>query len=490
MSFRRLVPALMIVLTFASGSPAVAQTARMAASQADLVATLLPSVVNISTVRYADSGPGESGASRATSPAAGTGAGNAAAGRRRSLGSGFVIDASGIIATNRHVIDDASEISVTFNNDTTLMATVLSKSFKGDIALLKVSPLQPLPPVRWADSDQVRPGDPVLAIGNPLGFGSSVSSGIVSALDRDIKASVYDDFIQTDATINHGNSGGPLFNLQGEVLGVNTALFSNSDTGGSIGIGFAIPSNDVQFVVGRLLQYGRVRPGWVGLHVQQVTADIAASVGLSRRAGVIVTAVDPGCPALFADIQEGDVVMQVAGVDIKDVRGLWRSLGVQEIGSTVPVMLWRDGAARTAFVVVADNPEDIRSAAADAAAAVVASRRRNPSDLGLSLAALTQDARARLKLPSDQRGVLVQGVSPSSVAAEQGVSVGDVVLKVGREPVATPAELRIKLDAARQQFDGRVLLLVQSQDRRQWFSLPAGIGLQPMPMRPAARAKG
>src|SRR5260370_19070653 len=183
----------------------------MYSSQADLVATLLPSVVNISTVRFVDPAPGESVATRANTPSANNSAApnnsSASSGRRRSLGSGFVIDASGIIATNRHVIEGATEISVTFNDDTTLMATLLSKSSKGDVALLKVNPLQQLAPIRWADSDQLRPGDPVLAIGNPLGFGSSVSSGIVSALDRDIKASMYDDFIQTDATINHGNSG-------------------------------------------------------------------------------------------------------------------------------------------------------------------------------------------------------------------------------------------------------------------------------------------
>jgi serine protease Do len=469
-------------------APSQAQTARMYASQADLVAILLPSVVNISTVRYVDPVPVESSASRANAPAANQ---SAAGGRRRSLGSGFVIDASGIIATNRHVIEGAAEISVTFNDDTTLTATLLSKSSKGDVALLKVNPLQPLAPIRWADSDQLRPGDPVLAIGNPLGFGSSVSSGIVSALDRDIKASMYDDFIQTDATINHGNSGGPLFNLKGEVVGINTALFSTSSDGGSIGIGFTIPANDAKFIIGRLMQYGRVRPGWVGMQVQQVTADIAESVGLLRRTGVIVTGVEPNCPALLADVEEGDVVLSVAGTEIRDVRTLWRTVGIQPIDSTVPVVLWRNGADRTVNVVIGENPEDIRAAAEDAAAAAKASLRRNPPDLGLNLAALTPDARARVRLTADQRGVMVQAVSPSSIAAEQGLSPGDVILKVGRDPVSNPADVRARIDAARLKFDGRVLLLVQGPDRRQWYSLPAGIGLQPMPMRPGVtRARG
>ncbi|HEY0420208.1 MAG TPA: trypsin-like peptidase domain-containing protein, partial [Acetobacteraceae bacterium] len=432
------------------------------------------SVVNISTLRYVAPPPASD--CRAM-----------AAGRRRSLGSGFVIDASGIIATNNHVIDGAAEINVTLNDETTYSATVLSKATKGDLALLKINPLEKLTPVRWADSDQVRPGQPVLAIGNPLGFGSSVSSGVVSALDRDIKSTPYDDYIQTDATINHGNSGGPLFDLDGRVVGINTALYSTTSDGGSIGIGFAIPANDAQFVIGRLLRYGRVRPGWVGIEGQQVTPEIAQALGLPRPRGVIVTRLEGDCPALAADVQEGDVVLQFAGYDIKDVRFLSRAMAIQPLGDSVPVVLWRGGQEIRTSVMIGENPADLRAAAADAAAAaaIEAARqaRRDPLDLGLNLVPLGADARTKLRLAPDQKGVLVQGVTPSSPAAEQGMAPGDAILRIGRDPVASPAELRARIDGMRQDGEERLLLLVQGMDGRRWVALPAGTPAKPSPLR-------
>ena len=251
----------------------------------DLVPKLLPAVVNISTRQLVVSTTGKPG--QISDQSAST---------RQSLGSGFIIDASGVIVTNNHVIANAYDITVTLQDNQELKATLVATSTVADLAVLKVNAAKPLPTVAFGDSSVLRVGQPVVAIGNPLGLGGSVSAGIISALNRDLMSSPYDDYIQTDAAINHGNSGGPLFNLKGEVIGVNTAIFSPLPQGGSIGLGFSIPSDSVQFVIGQLRKYGTVRAGFLGAHIQQVTADIAQSVGLTEITGAIVDDVVPGGP--------------------------------------------------------------------------------------------------------------------------------------------------------------------------------------------------
>jgi serine protease Do len=261
--------------------------------------------------------------------------------RMQSLGSGFIIDPSGLVVTNNHVIEGADEITVTLQDNTSLKAKVLGRDETGDIALLQVKTDKQLPAVQFGDSDAERVGDWVLAIGNPFGLGGTVTAGIVSARGRDIHQGPYDDFIQTDAAINRGNSGGPLFNMDGQVIGMNTAIYSPS--GGSIGIGFSIPANLVKAVVTQLKDFGHPRRGWLGVRIQQVTPDIAESLGLHDASGAMVAGVNDGGPADKAKIHNGDIILKFNGQDVKEMRSLPRIVADSEVGKSVPVLLWRDG---------------------------------------------------------------------------------------------------------------------------------------------------
>ena len=379
--------------------------ATSAANIPDLIATLLPSVVNIAIVRF-------------DAPAAETtpGATRAPATRRRSVGSGFVIDAAGLILTNRHVIEDAAEITVTFNDGTSLGATLVAAAAVVDIAILRVAPERPLVAARWGNSFTLRQGMQVIAIGNPLGYSGTVTSGIISALDRDIKASSYDHFVQTDASTNPGSSGGPLFNLDGEVIGVNTAIGTTSQTAGSVGIGFAIPSNDVQFVVNRLLQFDRVRLGWLPVRVQKPTRAIASALGMEAARGVIVTHVDGRRVALASVLTPGDVILDVDGEEVRDVRTFNRAIGVQIVGSVAPLTVWRGGRALTVEVRIEDSPDDLRVAASQRAPSGPAGV--EAPDLGLNLAALDAAARTKAGLQDGGAGVAVVGVHPMRLFQE------------------------------------------------------------------------
>jgi len=341
---RRLV---VLVLACCLAAPARAETDAPAAkpeaqmSVADLIASVLPAVVNVSTVlaprppmtRAAQDLPAE----RSSPPPAVV----------HGFGSGFIIDGSGIIVTNRHVVEHAIRITVTLQDNTTLRATRIGRLSRADIALLRVKPAGKLPTLKLGDSDQVRVGDKVIAIGNPLGLGGSVSSGIVSGLNRDIRTTPFDDFIQTDAAINHGNSGGPLFDRRGEVIGINTAIYSPTETSGSIGISFALPINDAKFVIDQTLQYGRVRAGWLGLSMQSVTPDIAEAIGLGIPRGSIVAGVEAGGPAAEAGVQEGDVIMSIGTMTPRDSRALWRAIAIAPLGKPIELTVWRDGRVLT-----------------------------------------------------------------------------------------------------------------------------------------------
>jgi serine protease Do len=419
----------------------------------DLVARLLPTVVNISTVRQDAAG-----------------AGGMVPARRRSLGSGFVIDPSGLIVTNRHVIERASEITVNFNDGTSLSATVVAAAVV-DIAVLRVNPERPLPAVTWGDSFTLRQGTPVIAIGNPLGYSSSVSLGIVSALDRDIRSSPFDDYIQTDAAINQGNSGGPLFNLKGEVIGVNSAIVTTSEQGGSIGLGFAIPSNDAQFVVNRLLQFGRIRVGALPIRVQKPSLAVARAVGLADTNGVIVTGVQEDREALREAIQPGDVILAVDGVPVRDVRTFNRAVGEQIVGSIATLSVWRDGRVAAVKVMVEDHPDDLRQASMMVTGAAPASY-VDPPDLGLSLAPVNEEVRTRLRLPASAGGVVVTGVEPFSKAAEQGILAGEVILKVQRDSVSSVRDFWSRVDGARRDRRTKMLLLLRGPEGERWVALP------------------
>ena len=449
------------LFTVASALPSAAQSFRSAPGASvdvpALVARLLPSVVNISTVRYDVPAPGTS---------------NTPAARRRALGSGFVIDPAGVILTNRHVIENADEITVTFTDGTSLGATVIASAVV-DIALLRVVPAKPLPAVKWGNSFELRQGMPVIAIGNPLGYSSTVTMGIVSALDRDIASSPFDDYIQTDASVNPGNSGGPLFNLAGEVIGVNTAISTTSDNSGSIGIAFAIPSNDAQFVVNRLTQFERIRAGWLALKVQKTSTAVAEAVGLPTARGVIVTGVDPANVALGEAIWPGDVILNVDGAEVHDVRTFNRAVGEQPVGSIAPLLVWRDGRQMAIKVQIEDNPEDMRRGSGRPVRKVQASADGGP-DLGLNLASLTPEARVRLKMPDEQPGLVLVHVEPFSPAAEQGLLAGDVILKVQREPVRSVRDFWAKLERARSAGRARTLMLIRNESGDRWVALPTG----------------
>ncbi len=424
-----------------------------------LSARLLPSVVSIAAVKLVDT-PAQKGQAAATS-------------RKRIMGTGFVIDANGLIATNRHVVEGASEVTITLSDGSTLSATVLSKALV-DIALLQVQPDKPLPPVKWGNSNTVKQGMPVIAIGNPLGYASSVTSGIVSALERDIRTSPYDDYIQTDAAINQGNSGGPLFNLQGEVVGVNTALQSQGD-GGSIGIGFAIPSNDAQFVIARLLQFGRVKPGWVGARVQKLTPAIADGAAMPRSErladGVIVTGLDIGGSAV-GRLRPGDIVVGVADATMKDARTFNRSVGILDVGTTALFDIWRAGVRMKIDIPIIDNPDDLRAGqgkpAGDMASGFV-----DPPDLGLGLAPLTPDIRGKFDIESAVEGLAVVAVDAHSRASEAGIEPGDVIQRVMTEPVSSVRSFWLLVDGARRERRTRLLLLVRGPSGERWVTLPS-----------------
>ncbi|MDX5362329.1 MAG: DegQ family serine endoprotease [Alphaproteobacteria bacterium] len=384
--------------------------------------------------------------------------GNGQPRRVQSLGSGFVIDASGYIVTNNHVIDGADEIEVNFADGRTLPAELVGTDPKTDLALLKVEPDEPLVSVSFGDSNASRVGEWVMAIGNPFGLGGSVSVGIISARNRDINAGPYDDFIQTDAAINRGNSGGPLFNMNGEVVGVNTAIISPS--GGSIGIGFAIPSTLAKSVVSQLREYGETRRGWLGVRIQSVTDEIAESLGLDKARGALVAGVSEGGPAADAGIEPGDVIVSFDGKEVPEMRQLPRIVAETEVGKTVDVDVIREGKTQTLQVRVGrlEEAEDV-AAAADGATPSP-SAQETVSALGLQLAPLTEEGRAQFSVPEDVTGVLVSEVAADSAAAEKGIRPGDVIVEVAQQEVSSPADVARLVEETKAGERKSILLLL------------------------------
>lgn len=377
------------------------------------------------------------------------------------LGSGFIISADGYVVTNNHVVDDADSISVTLPDKTELDAEVVGTDPQTDLALLKVKADKSLPYVTWGNSDELRPGDVVLAVGNPFGLGGSVTAGIVSARGRNIHAGPYDDFIQTDAPINRGNSGGPMFNTHGEVVGVNTAIYAPS--GGNIGIGFAIPANMVKSVVSQLKTNGSVERGWLGVQIQPVTDDIAEAVGLDRAQGALVASVLPDSPAAAAGMQQGDVIIGYNDIPVTEMHDLPRMVADTQAGDTAHVKVWRDDAARTVDVEIARlEPEQVASMQDS-------ERSDNASDeLGARLATVDDTLRARLNLDESVTGVAITSIDPDGRAARQGLQVGDVIEQVGSAHVENAAELNTALKKAEKQA---VLLLVNRRGNQMFVGL-------------------
>lgn len=355
-----------------------------------------------------------------------------------SLGSGFIIDPSGLVVTNNHVIDDADQITVTLNDGTSLPAKVIGRDDKTDLALLKINPRHPLPAAHLGDSDKARIGDWVIAIGNPFGLGSTVTAGIVSARNRNIDAGPYDEFLQTDAPINRGNSGGPLFDMNGTVVGINSAIYSPS--GGSVGIGFAIPSNLARDILGQLRAFGQVRRGWVGVNIQPVTPDLAEGLGLPGPVGALVGNVTPNGPAAKAGIRTRDVIVGFDGRKIPDARELSRVAASTPIGKTVNVEVLRGRQhlnLRLTVQRLADPPKQQKSAPP----------KRKTSQLGLGLAPMNAAVRNQFQVPGGVSGVVVTDVDPDSAAYEKNMHAGDVIVAVQDQPVKTPSDVQQRIAA-------------------------------------------
>ncbi len=376
--------------------------------------------------------------------------------RGTALGSGFIISADGYVVTNNHVIKDADEIEIELRSGERLVATVVGTDPRTDLALLKVEADTPLPYVNFGNSDEMRVGDWVLAIGNPLGQGFSVSAGIVSARGRTLSGA-YDDFIQTDAAINRGNSGGPLFNMKGEVVGVNTAILSPS--GGSIGIGFSMASNVVSGVIDQLEAYGETRRGWLGVRIQDVSADIAEAMGLEDAVGALVTDVPAG-PAADAGIEAGDVILTFNGEDVEDTRELVRQVADAPVGETVRVVIYRDGGTQTLLVTLGRLEEAIPTLAGPNGETP---REAPQAEIqGMRLGQMTPQYRERFMIGEETSGVVILEVAEGSQAAEKGLRPGDVIVEVSQNPVTTPRDVADRIEAAKDAGRRSVLLLVRT----------------------------
>jgi serine protease Do len=374
--------------------------------------------------------------------------------QRMALGSGFIIDPSGYVVTNNHVVQNADKVTVIFQDDSKHPAKVVGRDAKTDLALLKIDAAHPLPAVQWGDSSASQVGDWVLAVGNPFGLGGTVSAGIISARGRDIHSGPYDDFLQIDASINRGNSGGPTFSFDGKVIGINTAIYSPN--GGSVGIGFAIPSNLARPVIEQLKERGKVERGWLGVQIQEVTPQLAKSLGLPKAEGALVADVTPDAPAAKTGIKQGDVILAYNGHEIRKVRDLPLAVAETPVGQKEPVKLWRDGHEITVEPVIAAMPANLERVARNDARPPA--KPQTTSTMGLKLAPLTPEARRELNVPSEVNGVVVTAVANTSPLAELGLAPGDVIQAINREPMRAPKDVGAKLAAMRK--DGSTNLLI------------------------------
>ena len=383
--------------------------------------------------------------------------------KTNSLGSGFIVDTAGIVVTNNHVIADADEINVIMNDGSKIKAELVGVDKKTDLAVLKFKPPKPLTAVKFGDSDKLRLGEWVIAIGNPFSLGGTVTAGIVSARNRDINSGPYDSYIQTDAAINRGNSGGPLFNLDGEVIGVNTLIISPS--GGSIGIGFAVPSKTVAGVVDQLRQFGELRRGWLGVRIQQVTDEIGESLNIKPARGALIAGVEEKGPAKPAGIEPGDVVVKFDGKDIKEPKDLSRVVADTPVGKEVDVVIIRKGQEETRKVTLGrlEDTDKVQQAAAKAKEEP-AEKPVTQKALGLDLATLSKDLRTKYKIKDTVKGVIVTGVDGNSDAAEKRLSAGDVIVEVAQEAVGNAADVKKRVDQLKKDGKKSILLLVSNSD--------------------------
>src|SRR5580704_15204100 len=382
--------------------------------------------------------------------------------KTNSLGSGFIIDTSGVVVTNNHVIADADEINIIMNDGTKIKAEIVGIDKKTDLAVLKFAPPRQLVAVKFGDSDKLRLGDWVVAIGNPFSLGGTVTAGIVSAKNRDISSGPYDSYIQTDAAINRGNSGGPLFNLDGEVIGVNTLIISPS--GGSIGIGFAVPSKTVAGVVDQLRQFGELRRGWLGVRIQQVTDEIAESLNIKPARGAMIAGVEDKGPAKPAGIELGDVVIKFDGKDIKEPKDLSRVVADTAVGKEVDVVIIRKGAEETRKVTLGRLDDGDKAVQASVKSQPEPEKPVTQKALGLDLATLSKDLRTRYKIKDSVKGVIITSGDGASDAADKRLSPGEVIVEVAQEAVSSAADVKKRVDQLKKDGKKSILLLVSNAD--------------------------
>lgn len=468
---KKLTLALGVGLFLAFGFVPSGRAALMPESFADIVEDLMPAVVNISISTTVQNPSGmqmspfedffEEFMERRDKPPQE---------KRRvsSLGSGFVIDPSGIVITNNHVVENAEEIVVNFSNGDKYKAELLGRDPKTDLAVLKVIPTKKLPFVKFGDNTRARVGDWVIAIGNPFGLGGSLSVGVISAINRDINSGPYDSYIQTDAAINKGNSGGPLFNLDGEVIGVNTAIIS--PTGGSVGIGFSIPADMAQVVIAQLREYGETRRGWLGVRIQRITEDLAESLGLSKPRGALVSEVIPGGPADEAGMKQGDVIITFDGKKVAEMRDLPRIVAETPIDKAVSVKVQRRGKPVTLKVKVGRLEESSQIAGTGKPGSRTQTKQQGLELLGLTLKPLDANTRAKAGM-ENKGGVLISKIDPGSSAAESGVKSGDIIVEVDQTPVSKPGEVRDLVDAARKASKKSVLVLIHTPQGLRFVAL-------------------
>ncbi|MDV7144553.1 DegQ family serine endoprotease [Tropicimonas sp. TH_r6] len=476
----RLIPAVVLGFALVLAQTLGAQARGAPESFADLADKISPSVVNITTATTVATASDPHGEGGPIVPEGSpfedffrdfmerNGPDGAPQRPRRSsaLGSGFVISEDGFIVTNNHVIAEADEITIEFFSGDELPAEVIGTDPKTDLALLKVETDTPLPFVPWGNSDKARVGDWVMAMGNPLGQGFSVSAGIVSARGRALSGS-YDDFIQTDAAINRGNSGGPLFNMDGEVIGINTAILSPN--GGSIGIGFAMSSRVATNVIDQLKEFGETRRGWLGVRIQDVTDDVADAIGLEEAKGALVTDVPEG-PAMEAGVLAGDVILSFDGTDVDDTRELVQQVGNAEVGKSVRLTVYRDGKTETVMVTLG------RRETAEGAVPAVATPEdiEEPQEsevLGLTLSPLTPTIISEMDLDEGMTGLLVKEVDESTEAFEKGMRAGDIITQVGQVDVASIEDLEARIEEVTEAGRMSILLLVRRAGEPRFVAL-------------------
>ncbi|MEQ8735186.1 MAG: DegQ family serine endoprotease [Rhodospirillaceae bacterium] len=490
-----LLLALLALTLFVFSAPA--QSASTPDSFADVVEDIIPAVVNISTTQLIEQRRGNS-RSLPQMPRGGPledmfkdfleqfgdqlqpnqdGQGDSDRPTRRasSLGSGFIIEADGLIVTNNHVIEDADEITVILADNTILKAELIGRDPKVDLALLKVEADKPLPTIKWGDSDDMRVGDWSVAIGNPFGIGVTVTAGIISARSRQLSnGNAYDDYIQTDAAINRGNSGGPLINMKGEVIGINTAIFS--PTGASVGIGFASPSNLAKSVIGDLNEFGRTRRGWLGVKIQTVTPEIAESLGLDKARGALVAEAVEDSPAAKAGVEPSDVILTFDGKPVEEMRQLPLIVAETDIDKRVKMTVWRGGKERTLNVLIGELEEEAVQVASrgDRGSSDGRPDSKQIRELGVTVAELTSAVRSQYELPDEINGLVIVDVDGDSDAAKKGLRRGDIIAEVQQTPVETADQAEKVIAEAKSKDRSVVLLRIQSgQDFR---LIPVRIG--------------